>query len=421
MLGMIPWWGVLPLLAVLLFAIACGVYYWVVVFRIVRGRRMLPTARAGLRMDDPAGGWPSVAVVIPAHNESDVIVKAARTVLMSSYPGELSVVFALDRCTDDTEVLLRGVISDLGEMGERAEVVLINDCPEGWAGKVHAIHFGVTRSERAQSADLLLFADADTGFDPGLVRSTVAILKDRGLSLLSLLSTLTVGEWFERLVQPAAGFELVRQYPLDQVNSTERGRAFANGQFMLFERSAYEAVGGHEGVRDELLEDLAFSRLVKKPGSGRAIGCLEADGMLECQMYRSWDSFRTGWKRIYTEAARRRPARLRKNASRLVLTAVWLPLAAVLGVVVGFLSGWVWGFESSLVRALLVAGSVGVAGYFVAMGLVYSAQRLGVWRVVTYPTGALKVASIMREAAHDLDTGAGTEWGGKTYAREVRA
>ena len=321
-LAVIPWWGAVPLGVCLLGAIACAVYYGVVVYRIMRGRRTLPTARDGLNFPEPEGGWPSVAVVIPAHNESDVIAQAASTLLRSEYPGEARFVFALDRCTDDTEELLRGAIADAGEAGERAEVVLITECPEGWAGKVHAIHAGATRSDAARDAELLLFADADTRFDPGCIRATVAILKERKLSLLSLLSTLTSDAWFERLVQPAAGFELVRQYPLDQVNSTRRGRAFANGQFMLFERRDYETLGGHEGVREELLEDLAFSRRMKKPGTGRRIGCFEADGMLGCQMYRSWPAFRKGWKRIYTEAARRRPGRLRENAWRLVFTAM---------------------------------------------------------------------------------------------------
>jgi len=210
--------------------------------------------------------------------------------------------WAVGRGTAATEAVRRDAVAE-GEAASEvtAEVVVIDSCPDGWAGKVHAIHAGKTRSEYAAAADLLLFADADTGFDPLLVRSTVAILKQRGLSLLSLLSTLSPDTWFARYVQPAAGFELVRQYPLDQVNPTARGCAFENGQFMLFDRSAYDAVGGHEAMKDELLEDLAFARAVKKPGSGRSIGCLEADGTLSSPMYRSWPAFRKGWQRIYTE------------------------------------------------------------------------------------------------------------------------
>lgn len=415
----IPWWGVLPLVVCLLGSLSCLIYYCVVTFRVVRGRKVLPTAREGLKLPPPENGWPSVAIIIPAHNEADVIARAASTVLQSSYPGSLHAVFALDRCTDETEVILRQTIEEHADSTHSAEVMLITECPDDWAGKVHAIHTGVTQSAQAQRSDLLLFADADTGFDADLVCSTVAILSHRSLSLLSLLSTLTRETWFEKLVQPAAGFELIRQYPLDQVNSPDRGRAFANGQFMLFTREAYEAVGGHAAVRDELLEDLAFARRVKKPGSGRAIGCLEADGMLSCQMYRNWKAFRTGWKRIYTEAARRRPNRLRQNATRMLLTSVAMPAVAVLSILIGAMV--LWRMPDTLAIALLAVSVSALLAYMISMGLVYRAQHLGMWRVLTYPVGSLCVAAIMREAAKDLDKGTATEWGGKQYAREVRS
>jgi hypothetical protein len=62
---------------------------------------------------------------------------------------------ALDRCTDDTAALARVEIGD----DARFELVEVDFCPPDWAGKVHAVHAGVTRSARADAA-YLLFADA---------------------------------------------------------------------------------------------------------------------------------------------------------------------------------------------------------------------------------------------------------------------
>ena len=42
--------------------------------------------------------------------------------------------------------------------------------------------------------------------------------------------------------------------------------AFANGQYLLFNRIVYEAIGGHEAVKDMLVEDYALAQLVKKHG-----------------------------------------------------------------------------------------------------------------------------------------------------------
>ena len=51
----------------------------------------------------------------------------------------------------------------------RFEIVEIDACPNDWAGKVHAVYAGVTRSRGAADADFLLFADADTLFSPGCI------------------------------------------------------------------------------------------------------------------------------------------------------------------------------------------------------------------------------------------------------------
>ncbi len=158
---------------------------------------------------------------------------------------QLRVVLALDRCTDDTASLARAAVAD----DERFEFVEIDACPADWAGKVHAIHAGVTRSRGAADADYLLFADADTEFAPGCIAASLALMRDRDLDLLSLLSTLTHRTWFERVVQPAATMELMRQFPLTLANARKDRRPFANGQFLLFTRNAYEEIGGHAAVK----------------------------------------------------------------------------------------------------------------------------------------------------------------------------
>jgi hypothetical protein len=59
---------------------------------------------------------------------------------------------------------------------------------------------------------------------------------------------------------------------------------------MMFRRGAYEAIGGHSGAKDDLLEDIALSRLVDR--HGLRAGLLLADGLVTCHMYRTWQDFR---------------------------------------------------------------------------------------------------------------------------------
>ena len=59
----------------------------------------------------------------------------------------------------------------------------------------------------------------------------------------------------------------------------------ANGQFMLFRRSAYDRIGGHAAVRREVVDDLALARRAKSLGLRVRI----ANGIdqVSCRMYRT--------------------------------------------------------------------------------------------------------------------------------------
>lgn len=397
--------------ALIAVAIAAVAYSIIAALRLARALASVPTARAGLAAPAPEGGWPGVCVIVPAHNEEDVIGVLARSLAAQDY-SRLRVVFALDRCTDNTENAARAAVGD----DRRFEFVRIGACPDDWAGKCHAAWRGVRDSAGARDADLLLFADADTVFDPRCVRATAALLHLRALDMLSLLSTLTHRTWFERLAQPVAALELMRHFPLERINRAERGRAFANGQFMLFRRDAYDRAGGHESVRQELLEDLAFARRLKR--DGMSVGVLLADGLLGCRMYASWSAFRRGWKRIYIESAQRRPARLRAWGRALLASAVALPLGAGSCAALGLVA---WRLDDRPLGAWCMGvGAAGLLAWFAVAAAIHRAQRAPLWTALLHPLGAWLVAGLLREAAADLRAGRGVAWAGRVYLRETR-
>ena len=425
-----PLAAAIPLFALAGASLVCAGYYAVVAYRILRSLKRLPTLASALPLADEVAFWPSLCVVVPAHNEQDVIGALACSLREQDYPS-LSVVFALDRCTDDTEAILRAELAGAGAppslgrtlapaepLDPRFEIITIDNCPDDWAGKVHAAHTGVTRSAAAESADLLLFTDADTWFHPSALRAAVTLLTNRHLDLLSLLPTLTMHHWFERIVQPAAAFELIRRYPLDRLNRHSRLR-FANGQFLLFKRDAYEALGGHARVKDALLEDLAFAKLITRQKSRRRLGVLLSGGLFRCRMYADWSEFRRGWKRIYTEASHRRVKRLRRDAWRIRLLGALLPALALLTLAAGFFV-WLALEDAPLAIVLVVSGALGLLGFALGAGLAERTQGLPPHLVLTYPIGAWLTGSILREAAADLAAGRKTLWAGRAYAREAR-
>jgi chlorobactene glucosyltransferase len=66
--------------------------------------------------------------------------------------------------------------------------------------------------------------------------------------------------------------------------------AMANGQFMLFRRGAYERIGGHEAVKDALVEDVWLARRIKQ--FRLRLRVMDGRQLLETRMY---TSFREIW------------------------------------------------------------------------------------------------------------------------------
>ena len=372
---------------------------------VERSIHSVPTLRMGQRLaeSDPPTG--RVCVVVPAHNESRVIAGLVGSLRNEAY-AQLRVVLALDRCTDDTASLARSAIAG----DERFEIVEVNSCPADWAGKVHAVHAGVTRSRGAADAEYLLFADADTLFAPGCIASSLAMMRHRNLDFLSLISTLTYDTWFERVVQIATAFELMRLFPLLRVNGIEDPRAFANGQFMLFTRDTYEAVGGHEAVKDALLEDLAFARRIA--AQRRRAGVFVAAGLLHCRMYADWAQFRRGWKRIFTEAASRKARRLSLWSWRIrwlgAIFPSWMLVAGPLGALIVAHDAT----RGATVLALWLAALLIWIG---TLARLCALARAPAWIAPLHIIGAWLTANLLGEAARDLHSRTPTQWGGREY------
>ncbi len=386
-------------------AIATILVWGYVAISVARSTRGVPTLRLGERLaaaDPPAG---RVCVVVPAHNEARVITGLVQSLRNETHP-QLRVVLALDRCSDDTAALARAAIAG----DERFEIVEVDSCPTEWAGKVHAAHAGVTRSRAAADAEFLLFADADTMFSPGCIASSLAMMRHRKLDLLSLLSTLTHERWFECVVQTAASLELMRQYPLTLANALANRRPFANGQFMLFTREAYDAIGGHAAVRGALLEDIALARIIE--ARHRNAGVFLAEELLHCRMYADWPQFRRGWKRIYTEAADRRAGRLSASGRRMrwlgTLLPVWMLGAGPFGaLIIGRHPTMGWTLVGLWLIAMLIW--LGTLAWICALA------RAPAWTAPLHIIGAWLTADLLGEAASDLRSRRPTRWGGREY------
>ena len=385
------------------------VLWMVLAIRAVREWRCALFIADALRL--PAIPLPLLTVVIPAHNEELMAPNCARSVLASDYPA-LELIFVLDRCTDGT----RAALEPIAAADPRLRIVENSSCPTDWAGKCNAARVGADNAR----GELILFTDADTHFDPRLLRASVQLLRSRALSMLSLFSSPTHKHWFEMVVQPVTSLMLLKLFPMKRANAATGRRPFANGQFMLFERSAYQALGGHAAVKDDLLEDLAFARRMKRAKMEQGVAV--SDGMLVVSMYDSWKAFQTGWKRIYIESCRRNPARLRKEALQLLVIVVAMPAirtASVILAAIALLDGHPMdaGTRAFAVGAL----AVGIAApiiRFATLAWIHRTASFPVWSALLFPGAAIAVARIFFDGARDLNARTPVRWGGREYLLE---
>ena len=285
--------------------------------------------------------------------------------------------------------------------------------PTAGPGKCNAARLGADRA----TGQWILFTDADTWFDPELVRASVAVAEERGAGLLSILSSLTYGMRFEQLAQPVASFVLVQMYPLERVDHPTRARPFANGQFLLFRQSVYSRIGGHAAVKDDLLEDIAFARLVHS--HDERCGLVLADGMLVCSMYDSIAAFREGWKRIFIEACKRKPRRLRRLGWRVLALGIGLPLIQVVAMVVGLTL--LFRGDVLLGTCLSLVSFAGLVVMMIAVAMIYGISGCPRRMAWLFPSGSWVVGRLLLSGAEDLERRRPVKWGGREYVLEPRS
>ena len=124
---------------------------------------------------------------------------------------------------------------------------------------------------------------------------------------------------------PVIFAELAAQYPPHKVRAQNSEVVAANGQYILVRRDAYEAVGGHAAIADEILEDVALARLFRN--ARYRVYFRYGGDSVRTRMYRSWPQVREGWTKNL--------ALLFPHAGRLALRSilVWFAAWLALGIV----------------------------------------------------------------------------------------
>ena len=225
-----------------------------------------------LRQQTPVGE-PLVSVIIPARDEARVIAATIRAFLASTYRNfELIVVD--DRSTDGTGAAARAFDDP------RLTVVDGQEPPPGWLGKPWALHQG---SRRARG-ELLLFVDADIIYEPEALAAAVAAFERAGRDMLTFLPDIRMKGFWENAVMPNLAMFAFTVVPAWIGNFTRLPLlGIGGGTGNLVRRDAYEGAGGHEALKDAVIDDVALARLVRR--SGRSSAAFRAERFISVRMY----------------------------------------------------------------------------------------------------------------------------------------
>jgi hopene-associated glycosyltransferase HpnB len=149
------------------------------------------------------------------------------------------------------------------------------------------------------------------------------------LVLTSLMARLHCDSFAERALIPAFVFFFQMLYPFAWVNRRDRSTAAAAGGCMLVQRQALEESGGIPAIRDELIDDCALARLLKRRGG---IGLSLTRRVQSARAYRSISEVRGMVIRCAYAQLGFSPWWLAVATGAMIVTYLAPPVLAVLGI-----------------------------------------------------------------------------------------
>ncbi|WP_423855991.1 glycosyltransferase [Acidithiobacillus montserratensis] len=365
-------------------------YFW----RADQRLPALPPASLADKQASPAC-LPAVVAIVPARNEAEGIGPCVSALLGQHYPGTLRVMLVDDQSTDGTADIAQAAAESISAAG-RLQILAGKALPEGWAGKVWAMHQGVAA---AGDAPLLWFTDADIVHGPDVLEKLVLHQQRDNRALVSLMVMLSCRSFWERLLIPPFIFFFQMLYPFPWVNDRRRPLAGAAGGCMLLRRDLLLQAGGFAAMRGALIDDCTLAALMKKQGPIWLGLGTESHSLRD---YRFLDEI---WRMVTRSAY----VQLQFSPWRLLeatLGMIFLYALPVVMLVAGLvLPQWLWIAPSGLALGLM-------AWAYAPSVRLYALN--GLW-VLTLPVAAMLYTLMTLDSARRHYLGRGGAWKGRHY------
>lgn len=289
---------------------------WVrVLYNGWQAQRLIPKLK-DLPAPAYAAALPKLSVVVAARNEERHIEQALRSLAAQTHHN-LEIIVVNDRSTDQTGAIIERLA---GEYGGRIKPVTVEELPEGWLGKCHALQTGAD----AAQGDYILFADADVEFAPDvLVRAHAYALAEQADQFTVIPETVADSFWEHAMLNVFA-LCFFLGFPPHKALRRNSGGYIGVGAFNMVSTAMYRRIQGHRFLRLQVVDDVGLGKLIKFSG-----------GRVRVAM--GVDEVRVRWQEDLAATIKG----LEKNFFASTNYSVALTVAMVVGVLIVFVWPWV--------------------------------------------------------------------------------
>ncbi|MDX2243405.1 MAG: glycosyltransferase family 2 protein [Leptolyngbyaceae cyanobacterium bins.302] len=394
----------MTILGFLLLSLCISISYWLELNRAIKELPQIVPVDQERKTDLFIEQFPKVSIIVPAYNEAENIEACVEAILLNTAlpPEKLEVWVVDDQSSDRTLAILHAFQQQSRD--PRLQVISGIPKPEDrvWLGKNWACQQAASKA----TGDYFIFIDADVRVKPGAITAIVQTAVTRQLDFITCIPQVVSGSLAEWLVQPLMYINVLVSFNSAVVKNPKTKTAYALGPFLLFHAAAYQQLGTHATVSQEVAEDVAFARKVKQQGFSAC--SILAPNLLSLRMYQTWQALWEGWTKVLYVGAHR---------------SVSMMLLLVFVMLLVYTIPWI-GLGLAFVQIVYIPGGLGWAKIGLAavtILLQYGIRAQGSRALGTQPrywwlqgVGGCLIASLAIVSIIKAETGWGWTWRGRS-------
>ena len=340
---------------------------------------------------------PKVSIILPARNEEKFIDKCLSSLLNQDYPN-YEIIAINDSSDDSTGEIIKKYAKEF------PNVISVDAKmkPEGWMGKNWACMEGYKKA----TGDLLLFTDSDTKHASSVISLAVSHLLSLKLDALTVIPKMLCLDPITKITLPMISIFLHTRFSALRVNDPTKNTGYFFGSFFIINKTTYDSVGTHEGVKGEIIEDGALGKKVKE--SGFKMRMVDGRHLIDAVWARDSSTLWNALKRLMIPLYLQNP-RIAIGSSFAVLFLLFIPFPLFVYSII---------FTGSEISSIILFVISAIASMLIYIGGILDAVK-GIGSDIKYslfvPLGGFIVASGFFAGLIQATSKHAVSWRGRTY------